>query len=60
MNNNLSSLSLSLSLSLGNSYKRGGQAGLNLACSPRLPKGGLRQSDNSQMLIDYTGGDSCG
>ena len=42
MNNEVSVLSLSLR----NNYQRGGQAGLSLACSPRLPKGGLRLSSD--------------
>ena len=47
MNNEISRLSLSLSLSLcEHIHKRGGQAGLSLACSPRLPKGGLRLSSD--------------
>lgn len=53
MNNEISRLSLSLSLR--NKYQRGGQAGLNLLATPRSPKGGLRRSDNSQMLIDLRG-----
>ena len=45
----------SLSLSLRNYCQRGGQAGLNLLATPRSPKGGLRRSDNRQMLIDLRG-----
>lgn len=52
MNNEISILSLSLCEHI---HKRGGQAGLSLLATPRLPKGGLRRSDNSQMLIDLRG-----
>lgn len=51
MNNENSVLSLCEHI-----HKRGGQAGLNLTCLPRLPKGGLRRSEViPQMLIDLRG-----
>lgn len=33
-------------------FYKGGQAGLIASCLPRLPRGGLRRSDESQRLSD--------
>lgn len=57
MNNKVSRLSLSLSLSAIKTERRGG-TGLTCRFSDRLPKGGLRLSDGSQRLSDLSGGDS--
>ena len=41
---------------------KGGRTSLSSSCVTlnRFLKGGLRRSDGSQRLSDFTGGDSCG